>query len=243
MSLFVIGDLHLSTLESTDKSMEVFGRRWCDYITKIEKNWRAVVNDTDTVVVPGDISWALTLEEARSDLKFIDLLPGRKLLLKGNHDFWWSTLTKINNFFESNGISTISLLQNNALETDDFILCGSRGWYQDEANDRSKNDNDYEKIVAREAIRLQMSLEEAEKLKEASPQKEIIAFMHFPPFWNGIACDAFIQILKSHGIKRCYFGHIHGNYTAPPYTFYDGIEFILISADYLEFIPRLILPQ
>ena len=243
MSLFVIGDLHLSTLESTDKSMEVFGRRWCDYIAKIKKNWCAIVNDTDTVVVPGDISWALTLEEAASDLKFIDLLPGRKIFLKGNHDFWWSTLTKINNFFASNEIKTISLLQNNAFETDDFILCGSRGWYQDEANDKSKNDNDYEKIVAREAIRLQMSLDEAKKIKEASPEKEIIAFMHFPPFWNGIECNEFIKILKEYDIKRCYFGHIHGNYTAPAHTLHDGIEFILISADYINFVPRLILPE
>ena len=243
MSLFVIGDLHLSTLESTDKSMEVFGRRWCDYISKIKKNWCAIVNDTDTVVVPGDISWALTLEEAKSDLKFIDLLPGRKIFLKGNHDFWWSTLTKINNFFVSNEISSISLLQNNAIEIEDFILCGSRGWYQDETNDRSKNDNDYEKIVAREAIRLQMSLEEGKKLKEASPEKEIIAFMHFPPFWNGIECNEFIKTLKAYDIKRCYFGHIHGNYTAPPHTLYEGIELILISADYLDFVPRLILPE
>ena len=243
MSLFVMGDLHLSTLESTDKSMEVFGRRWCDYITKIKKNWCAIVNDTDTVVVPGDISWALTLEEAKSDLKFIDLLPGRKVFLKGNHDFWWSTLTKINNFFLSNEISTISLLQNNAIELEDFILCGSRGWYQDETNDKSKNNNDYEKIVAREAIRLKMSLEEGKKLKEASPEKEIIAFMHFPPFWNGIECNEFIKILKEYDIKRCYFGHIHGNYTAPPHTLYEGIELILISADYLDFVPRLILPE
>lgn len=243
MSLFVMGDLHLSTLESTNKSMEIFGRRWCDYIAKIKKNWCAIVNDTDTVIIPGDISWALTLEEARSDLQFINLLPGRKILLKGNHDFWWSTLTKINNFFAANEISTISLLQNNAFETEDFILCGSRGWYQDEANDKSRNDNDYEKIVAREAIRLKMSLEEGKKLKDISPQKEIIAFMHFPPFWNGIECNEFIKILKDYDIKRCYFGHIHGNYTASPCILYDGLELILISADYIDFIPRLILPE
>ena len=243
MSLFVIGDLHLSTLESTNKSMEVFGRRWCDYITKIKKNWCAIVNDTDTVVVPGDISWALTLEEAKSDLKFIDLLPGRKIFLKGNHDFWWSTLTKINNFFANNEIRTISLLQNTAYEIEEFILCGSRGWYQDEANDKSKNDNDYEKIVAREAIRLQMSLDEGKKLKETAPEKEIIAFMHFPPFWNGIECNEFIKVLKDYEIKRCYFGHIHGNYTVPAHILHDGIEFILISADYIDFVPRLILPE
>ena len=238
MSLFVMGDLHLSTLESTNKSMEVFGRRWCDYITKIEKNWRAIINDTDTVVIPGDISWALTLEEACSDLKFIDSLPGRKVFIKGNHDFWWSTLTKINNFFASNGISTISLLQNNAIECEDFILCGSRGWYQDEANDKSRNDNDYQKIVAREAMRLQMSLDDGKRLKEQSPDKELIAFMHFPPFWNGKASDNLIEILKRYGIKKLFFGHIHGNYTVPPSFTYDGIEMNIISADYLKFIPK-----
>ncbi|MBQ5801400.1 MAG: metallophosphoesterase [Clostridia bacterium] len=242
MSLFVIGDLHLSTLESTNKSMEVFGRRWYDYTSKIEKNWRAVVENDDTVIIPGDISWSLTLEEAESDLKLIDSLPGKKIFLKGNHDFWWATLSKINAFFEKNEMSTISILQNNAYAVEDFIICGTRGWYQDEANDKSKMDNDYEKIVSREAIRLRMSLDEAKKLKEESPDKEIIAFMHFPPYWNGFECREFIDILKEYEVKRCYFGHIHGNYTAPAYTEYEGIELILVSADYLDFVPRLILP-
>lgn len=242
MSLFVIGDLHLSTLESTNKSMEVFGRRWYDYTLKIEKNWRAIIEEDDTVIIPGDISWSLTLEEAESDLKFIDSLPGKKIFIKGNHDFWWATLSKINAFFEKNGISSISILQNNAYECEDFILCGTRGWYQDESNDKSKNENDYEKIVAREAIRLRMSLDEAKKLKEQAPEKEIIAFMHFPPYWNGFECHEFIDILKEYEIKRCYFGHIHGNYVAPSLVEHEGIEFILISADYLNFVPRLILP-
>ena len=139
-------------------------------------------------------------------------------------------------------MSTISILQNNAYAVEDFIICGTRGWYQDEANDKSKMDNDYEKIVSREAIRLRMSLDEAKKLKEESPDKEIIAFMHFPPYWNGFECREFIDILKEYEVKRCYFGHIHGNYTAPAYTEYEGIELILVSADYLDFVPRLILP-
>ena len=243
MSLFVIGDLHLSTLASTNKSMEVFGRRWCDYMGKIEKNWRAVIEKDDTVMIPGDISWALTLKEAQSDLTFIDALPGKKIFIKGNHDFWWSTQAKINDFFKTNNISTISILQNNAFEIDNFILCGSRGWYQDEANDKSKMENDYKKIVAREAIRLRMSLDSAMQLKALSHEKEIIAFMHFPPFWNGFECREFIDILKEYGIKRCYFGHIHGNYTAPAYVSYEGIDFVLASADYLNFLPRLILPD
>ena len=243
MSLFVIGDLHLSTLESTNKSMEVFGRRWSGYIEKISKNWKAVVEPSDTVIVPGDISWALSLEEAESDLKFIDLLPGRKVFLKGNHDFWWSTLSKMNNFFAEKEITSISFLYNNALVIEDFILCGSRGWYQDEDNENARKDNNYDKIISRECIRLRLSLDEGKKLKQLNPEKEMIVFMHFPPFWNNFKCEEFVSLLKEYGVKRCYFGHIHGNYYAPAYTECDGIEFIITSADYLGFVPRLILPQ
>ena len=243
MSLFVIGDLHLSTLESTNKSMEIFGRRWSGYMEKISKNWKAIVSPEDTVVIPGDISWALSLEEAESDLKFIDILPGRKIFLKGNHDFWWSTLSKMNSFFESKDINSISFLYNNAALVEDFILCGSRGWYQDEECDKAKQDKNYEKIVARECIRLRLSLEEGRKLKEQFPDKEIIAFMHFPPAWNKFECIEFISILKEYDVHRCYFGHIHGNYSVPAFFTKEGIDFIMISADYLEFVPRLILPN
>ena len=243
MSLFVIGDLHLSTLASTNKSMEVFGRRWAGYIDKISKNWKAIVNPDDTVIIPGDISWALSLEEAESDLKFIDLLPGRKIFLKGNHDFWWSTLSKMKSFFEKKSITTIEFLYNNAVVVENFILCGSRGWYQDNDNEKAHQDNNYEKIIARECIRLRLSLDEGKKLKEENPEKELIVFMHFPPCWNKFECREFIDVLKEYQVGRCYFGHIHGNYTAPRYINYDGIDFIIASADYLEFTPRLILPQ
>ena len=243
MSVFVMGDLHLSTLASTNKSMEVFGRRWSGYIEKISKNWTAVVNSDDTVIVPGDISWALSLEEAESDLKFINALPGKKIFLKGNHDFWWSTRSKMNAFFEKNEIKTIDFLYNNAMAVEDFILCGSRGWYQDNDNEKARQDNNYEKIIARECIRLRLSLDEGKKLKNEHPDKELVVFMHFPPFWNRFECREFIDVLKEYGVKRCYFGHIHGNYTAPKYVEHEGIEFIIVSADYLEFTPRLILPQ
>ncbi len=243
MSVFVMGDLHLSTLASTNKSMEVFGRRWSGYIDKISKNWTSIVNSDDTVIVPGDISWALSLEEAESDLKFINALPGKKIFLKGNHDFWWSTLSKMNAFFEKNEITTIDFLYNNALIVEDFILCGSRGWYQDNDNEKARQDNNYEKIIARECIRLKLSLDEGKKFKEEHTDKELVVFMHFPPFWNRFECREFIDILKEYGVKRCYFGHIHGNYTAPRYVEHEGVDFIIVSADYLEFAPRLILPQ
>ena len=240
MSLYVIADLHLSTLDSTNKSMEVFGRRWDGYMTRIKNNWERLVTDDDTVVIPGDVSWALSLEESVSDLKFIDALPGKKILGKCNHDFWWCTMKKHEAMFEKNGITTISFLFNNAYETDDYIIAGTRGWYHDPDAKNAPDNADFAKLVNREAGRLRMSLNKAKELKEKSPEKEIIVFMHFPPYWLEKASDSLIEILKEFDIKHVYFGHIHGNYTAPPSFTYDGIEMHMISADYIEFIPKIV---
>ena len=240
MALYTISDLHLSTLGSTNKSMEVFGRRWADYIRRIETNWRRLVTDGDTVVIPGDISWALSLEEAESDMKFIDSLPGKKILGKGNHDFWWCTMRKHEAFFERIGVKSISFLFNNAHETEEFIISGTRGWYNDEDAANSPDNADFEKLTNREALRLETSLREAARLKEASPFKEIVAFMHFPPFWNGKASEGLVLLLKKYGVRRVYYGHIHGNYTVEPSFVHDGIEMSIISADYLEFIPKIV---
>ena len=240
MSLFTISDLHLSTLAATDKSMEVFGRRWQDYTKRIETAWRRLITDGDTVVIPGDISWALSLDEAVSDLKFLDSLPGKKILGKGNHDFWWSTMKKHEELFKKEDIKTISFLFNNAHEVDDFIVAGTRGWYNDEDAANAPDNADFIKLTNREALRLTASLNDAVRLRERSREKEIIAFMHFPPFWNGKASDSLIEILKRYGIKRVYYGHIHGNYTVPKSFCYDGIEMSIVSADYLEFIPQII---
>ena len=239
-ALYTIADLHLSTLDTTNKSMEVFGTRWADYITRIEKNWRRLITDYDTVIIPGDISWALSLEEAECDLKFLDSLPGKKILGKGTHDFWWCTMKKHEAFFEQKGISTISFLFNNAHEVEDYIIAGTRGWYNDADASNAPDGTDFEKLTNREALRLKASLNEAMKLKESSHEKEIIAFMHFPPYWNGKASESLIEILKEYGIKRVYFGHIHGNYTLPPSLTYDGIEMNIVSADYLKFIPKIV---
>ncbi len=240
MSLFTMADLHLSTLDSTNKSMEVFGKSWADYMTRIENNWRHLITDKDTVIIPGDISWALSLEEAESDLKFLDSLPGKKILGKGNHDFWWCTMRKHQAFFEKNGIKTISFLFNNAHEAEKFIIAGTRGWYNDEDAANAPDNTDFEKLTNRENLRLKTSLIEAKRLQESSPEKEIIVFMHFPPFWNGKASEGLINLLKEYGIKRLYFGHIHGNYTIPPSFVYEGINMSIVSADYLKFVPRLI---
>ena len=238
MSLYTIADLHLSTFDKTNKSMEVFGKSWADYMTRIENNWRHLITDEDTVVIPGDVSWALSLEEAESDLKFIDSLPGKKIIGKGNHDFWWSTMRKHQAFFEAKGINTISFLFNNAHRVDNYIISGTRGWYNDEDAVNAPDNVDFEKLTNRENLRLRSSLTEATKLLEETPEAEIIVFMHFPPFWNGKASEGLIEILKEYNVKRLFFGHIHGNYTVDPHFEYEGIDMHIISADYLKFIPK-----
>ena len=240
MAVFVISDLHLSTLQSTNKSMEVFGRRWDGYTSRLKSNWQRLVSDTDTVIIPGDISWALSLEEAESDLKFIASLPGKKILGKGNHDFWWTTMKKHEAFFAEHEIEGISFLFNNAIRVEGYIVAGTRGWYMDEDAKNAPENADFGKLVARECQRLRMSLDAAKKLREENPECEIIAFMHFPPYWNGRACEPLIELLHKYGVKRVYFGHIHGNYTVEPTLEYEGIKMTLVSADYLDFIPKIV---
>lgn len=241
--LYVIADLHLSTAEGMNKSMEIFGNRWNGYVEKLKKNWSAVVEPEDHVVVPGDISWALSLPEAREDLLFLDSLPGHKYIGKGNHDYFWSTASKLDKFFEENGISSISLLHNNAWVCEDFILCGTRGWYQDASCENMPKNTDFSKLVAREAARLKISLDAGRLLQEKSPEKEMLVFLHFPPVWNGFVSEPITELLSEYGVKRCYFGHIHGNYTAAPSFVFRGVRFSLISADFLNFSPRPILPE
>ena len=239
MAVFVIADLHLDTV-TNEKSMEVFGNRWQGYIEKIQKNWTRVVSDDDTVIIPGDISWALTTEDALADLKWIDALPGRKIIMKGNHDFWWSTLSKMRRFFCENCINSIDILYNNALEVENYIVAGSRGWFVDKAVQPSKSVSaDYDKIVNREVIRLKLSLDEAKKLSEGTG-KEIIAFFHFPPVWSDFECVEILETLKEYNVSRCYFGHIHGCYAQGGVFKWENIEFRMISADFLDFLPQII---
>ncbi len=193
MSLFCISDLHLSTGEKTNKSMEVFGSRWSAYTEKLEKNWRAVIKDTDDVVIAGDISWALKLEEAESDLLFLDSLPGTKYIGKGNHDFWWSTAAKMQATFDKLGIKTIKPLYNNAYALEDFIICGSRGWFTDKTQQNTVGEVDYEKIINREIVRLKISLDAGRKLKEEK-DLPILVFLHFPPVWHDYICNEIIDV-------------------------------------------------
>lgn len=241
MATFVIADLHLSEAEGCDKSMEVFGRRWTGYTDKLKRNWCALVSPEDDVIIPGDISWALSLTEAEADLRFLDALPGRKYLGKGNHDLWWSSMTKNLAACEAWGFSSLHFLYNNAIETEEYILAGSRGWFYDEDATGIPEGVDFNKIVAREAGRLRMSLSAARSLPGA-PQKETLVFMHFPPIWNESAVAPLLEVLNEYEVRRCYFGHIHGTYALPGTFSYGKTEFTLISADFLDFVPHIILP-
>ena len=240
MSVFAISDLHLSLNSATDKSMEVFGKRWQDYVKKLERNWHALVNENDTVILAGDFSWALTIDEAAEDFRFLNRLPGKKILGKGNHDFWWQTMRKLTAFKEKNGLSDIAFLHNNAFVVEDFIIAGTRGWFYDPSCDNIPAETDFKKIVARETIRLRFSLDEAVKLKEQYPEKEILVFLHFPAVWSGKNSDEILAVLKEYGIRRCYYGHIHGSYDTEGDFEAEGIRFFITSADFLHFTPKII---
>lgn len=239
MSIFTIADLHLPL--SANKPMDIFGNRWQDYVNKIKKNWCAIVTDADTVIIPGDISWAINIEDADADFEFINSLPGKKLLGKGNHDFWWGTMSKNRAYIKEKGFDSIDFLFNNAYEVEDYIICGTRGWYIDEKLQTSVNNAEYEKIVARECARLKLSLDEAKKLQNNS-NKQILVFLHFPPVYGSFICQPMVDILKEYDISHCYFGHIHGVYNIPKTVNYQGIDFTLVSADYLNFIPMILMP-
>ncbi len=223
MSLFTISDLHLSL--GTDKPMDVF-YGWENYVERIEANWKRIVKNDDTVVIPGDISWSLKIEDALNDFKFIEALPGRKILLKGNHDLWWNTLTKINAFFEQNNIKTIQCVFNNCIEAEGVGICGSRGWFFDKPEAEKK-------IILREAGRLEMSLNAA-KEKELKP----VVFLHYPPVYEESHCDEILDVLKKHDIKTVYHGHIHGSGLHRVTPERDGISFKLVSCDCIDFTPR-----
>lgn len=241
MALYTIADLHLSLGVGKEKSMEVFGRRWQGYTEKLEHSWRAIIEPEDDVVIPGDISWALGIDAALEDLRFIDSLPGTKYIGKGNHDFWWSTRKKLEDFFAAHGITSIRILYNCAYEVEDYIICGTRGWFYDDNLSGIPEGTDFDKLVNREAQRLKLSLDAAKEL-QAACGKPILCFLHFPPVWNDTPCEPFITLLREYGIRKCYFGHIHGAYDAPPCFDYAGISFAIIAADYLNFIPRIIFP-
>ncbi len=221
MSIFAISDLHLSL--GTDKPMDVFG--WDNYVERIKSNWIRMVKETDTVVLPGDFSWALKLEESLQDFKFLDTLPGKKILLKGNHDLWWSTLKKVNEFFAQNNIKTVELVFNNAVIVEDRAVCGTRGWMF------SAGESD-KKIIARENGRLERSLAAA-----AETGFKPLVFMHYPPAYGNEVCAEFLATLKKYKVNEVYYGHIHGPGFHNAIGEYEGIKLKLISSDCLNFVP------
>lgn len=235
MSLFVISDTHLS--HAVDKPMDIFGSRWHYYVEKITDGWQRTVTDDDTVVIGGDISWAMTLDEALPDFQYLSSLPGKKLIGRGNHDYWWNTASKMSKFFfDEHQIKNISFLYNNAFVAEGFTICGSRGWFNDSSS--SPHGIDYQKIIAREAMRIELSISEGKKLNiRDGRDREILLFLHFPPIFGSYCCNEIIDVLKKHDIKRCYYGHIHNVFDIAPSFTYEGIDFTITSADYLNFFP------
>lgn len=238
MAVYTIADLHLSG--AVPKSMEKFGRRWTGYTEKIERRWRALVTDRDTVVIPGDISWAMDLAEAETDFRFLASLPGRKILGKGNHDFWWTTVTKMQRFLAEKEISGIGFLYNNAFDLGDMVVCGTRGWFLDERQQNVVTPVDYGKLISRETIRLELCLREAQALREARGGLPIHVFLHFPPLFGDFRVDPFLALFRQYAIRDVWFGHIHGNYTLPSAVTENDTRYHLISADFLDFYPAMV---
>lgn len=230
MALFAIADLHLSLSAGQDKAMDVF-EGWENYIEKLEKNWRNVVTDNDTVVIAGDISWAKRLEDSFEDFSFLNSLPGKKILLKGNHDYWWTSKKKIDTYFQNNSFNTLSVIKNSAVKVENFAVCGTRGWCMD------PTEVEDEKILRREILRLEMSINEALKI-DAEP----IVFLHYPPVYGGNECSEIIDILIKNKIKKCYYGHIHGKHSRKKVVTgdYRGIKFNLVACDFVNFCPILV---
>lgn len=228
MALYAIADLHLSL--GTDKPMDVF-KGWNNYTERLKENWDKLVTDEDTVVIAGDISWAMKLEDTEKDFTFIHERPGKKILLKGNHDYWWSTKSKINNFLKSKSFDDMEIIHNSAYILDDIGICGTRGWMYNSESEEDK------KIVNREVGRLRTSINEAVS-KGAKP----VVFLHYPPIYDVFSCDEIMDVLKEYDIHDCYFGHIHGQQAARRAITgeYEGIKMHLISCDYLNFCPLLV---
>ena len=224
MALYAIGDLHLSL--TVNKPMDIFGAGWTGHVQRLEAAFSRLEPE-DTVVLCGDTSWGIDLQESLADFRFIDRLPGRKLLLKGNHDYWWTTAAKMRRFFADNGITTIDILHNNCHLYGETALCGTRGWFYEE--DRGEHSA---KIFNRELIRLEASL-------KAAGERPILCFLHYPPVYQGYECPEILETLEKYRVSMCCYGHLHGYAIRRRLEGKRGeTEFSLISADYLGFAPK-----
>lgn len=223
MALYAIGDLHLSL--NSDKSMEVFGSGWQGYVQRLEAAF-AQLKEEDVTVLCGDLSWGMSLEESLEDLRFLHRLPGRKILMKGNHDYWWNTASKMEKFFAAHGLTSLEILHNNCKWYGDVALCGTRGWFYE--LDGGHN----EKMLLREAGRLETSL-------KAAGDRPKLCFLHYPPLYQGYACPEILRLLRQYDVRACYYGHLHGqSHRRAVEGEYQGTRYALVSADYLGFTPK-----
>ena len=227
MALYAIGDLHLSL--NSDKPMDIFGEKWHGYVDKIRAGF-APLHEDDVTVLCGDLSWGMSLEESLEDFRFIHALPGKKILMKGNHDYWWNTVAKMQRFFDENGLDSFEILHNNCRLYGELALCGTRGWFYEE--DRGEHSA---KIFNRELMRLEASL-------KAAGEREKYCFLHYPPLYQGYRCQEILDLLEAYGVRRCFYGHLHGGSHRLAISGQVGsVEYRLIAADYLGFRPEKLL--
>lgn len=228
MALYAIGDLHLCL--GAPKPMDVFGGAWVGYMEKLRQGM-AVIGPEDTTVLMGDLSWALDLPSAQADFGWIQQIPGRKILLKGNHDYWWSTAAKFEKFCKENEFNHMALLNNNCYFYEEYAICGTRGWFFEE----EKSGTHDEKVFRRELIRLEASL-------KAAGDREKLVFLHYPPRYKGYTCQEILDLLEKYGVRQCFYGHLHGaSHKLAMEGLWDGVYYRLLSADYLNFRPYMVI--
>lgn len=229
MALYAIGDLHLCL--GASKPMDIFGGAWVGYMDKLRQGL-SVIGPEDTTVLLGDLSWALDLQQAKGDFAFINAIPGRKIILKGNHDYWWSTASKFYAFCKENGFENMFILNNNAYEYENVAICGTRGWFFEEQRSTTQD----EKVFKRELLRLEASL-------KAAGEKQKIVFLHYPPRYKGYECGEILEILRKYEVRRCFYGHLHGpSHKLAMEGLWDGTEFRLVAADFVNFSPVTVIP-
>ena len=225
MAIYTIADLHLSF--NTNKPMDIFGENWQNYEEKIKQDWLLKVKPEDTVILPGDFSWAMYLDETDKDFEFINNLPGKKILLKGNHDYWWTTVTSMRRYIQEQDFKNIYFLYNNSYEFENKIIAGTKGWNISE-------DQEDIRLTKREVTRLELSIQDG--ISKYGENKEIIVFMHYPPLTKNYINTDYTRLMKKYNIKRCYYGHLHANSIQDAVEGnIDGIEYKLVSSDGLDF--------
>ncbi len=224
MALYAIGDLHLSL--GAQKPMDIFGGKWVGYMEKLERGMEQI-RPEDTTVLVGDLSWAMDLKGAKEDFAWISRIPGRKIILKGNHDYWWTTASKFYRFCEENGFENLYVLNNNCYFYEDYAICGTRGWFFEE--ERSGQHD--EKVFRRELLRLETSL-------QAAGDKRKLCFLHYPPRYRGYTCQEILDLLAKYEVRACYYGHLHADsHKLAMEGLWDNVDFHLVAADYVDFRP------